>query len=934
MNPVTSSQTKTLDPNSLKDHVPKHIKDPAKLILLFEKTVKTEQQETTIDALFKNIHLLDDKKKFNNDQIITLMYLTLQLPWHRDEDWDFFNKHLSYENVFLMLDHANKIGNSLIREKCLNCIEDHLGLMTYYLVNVYSKNEQLVVKINKPKVNFKTLSTEINRLKLIYKVKIFLRPSPACDLLSVKNFLEVQGEVIDILDIMEFEKINDDFFKTILKFCVNLSKLEVTLKNTNLDSLNDLHHLKSLTDLSFSGSDLVHLPKLPKNLTHLDLSYMPKLQKLPILSEKLKTIILKSCFEIKALPAVSKNLEKMDVNHCRKLNDDYRVDYLIEVFSSNIKQGLQLYPFFGIKNMHKLGRMLMTKLTPASIIAHYETIKKTLPMTVHSYLLVPIINSDIQFFLNHMDDFSFCDLDREITDKAPILKKSKDLMLTQLCEEHFSENNSIDISYNTNDSDNSNDTDDQVEIDETEIDNVGFNIDSLDEVTMEGTPEIEEVSLDRLLTLFDAINFSNPEMPFYVNPQYLTIDGVKKDIKDLRKGIETLLNYIKGRIIYQGVPHDSKNPEDEEIRENWYLRLEGQLQEILKLFDIEENKPLIANELIRLGMAGDNCGTRWVNESADIILSLKANLPKVDNIYDLTLGFISDYIREIIGQLTMEYTPELEGMMQPHYFNYIAKIFSKIGQLPSDVGFDEDDDMLTSDDLPKDIIKDKVREFLHPLRIAKFVQDKIAETLKTKPILGELILIPFTEYATLKLKKQIKAIEDTLKEKQISCGLSIAGFKLKNCKITKAILEEDTTAILLFKKTDALKVLEIKQTLTKQASEKEKSNKRKATTELIEGAQRGGKKHKTSEEVMYDENVNELKKYEFYLHNPAEFSEELATLGSTIAHQNIRFEIEELISSYLAENNLCTNNIDDGSVDVSFEGTLVLLEQLSILIEK
>jgi len=926
MIPVAASQTITLDPNSLRNQIKKN-KSPTEVISLFERILKSEKPETFTDNLFTNIYLLDDKNKFNTDQITTLMYLTLQLPSLKSEDWDFFYKHLSYENVFLMLDYANEKGNSLIREKCLNCIEDHLGVKAYYLVKASSKVEHLVIRINKPKVTLKKLSTEINKLKLIYNVKIFLRPSSDYDLLSIKKFLEVQGEIIDTLDFMEFV-INDDFFKTVLKFCVNLVKLEIPLNNTTLNSLNDLHNFKSLSELSFSGSNLDHLPKLPRNLTYLDLSYMPKLKKLPILPEKLKTIILNGCVEINALPAISKNLEKMDVSHCRKLVDDYRIDYLMEVFSSNIKQGLKLYPWFAIKDRKKFGRMLMTRLTPASIMAHYETIKKVLPMAVHSYLLIPIINSDVQFFLKHIDDFSLEHLEQEITNQSPILKKCKDLMLAQLCEEQFSENNFIDYSFDTNHSD---DSDDQVEIDDTDF-NIDYRYD-LDEFSMGETSEIKEISLDHLLTLFDAINFSNPELPFYVNTQYLNIDGNKKDIQDLRKGIEKLLNYIDGRTIYQGVPHDSKNPKDEEIRENWYLRLEGQLQEIIKLFEEEENKPLISNELIRLGMAGENCGTRWVNECADIILSLKSNIPEVDNIYDLTLGFLSDYIREIIGKLTMEYTPELEGMMQPHYFNYIAKIFQKMGQLPSAVNIDYDDDMLSSDDLAKEIIKEKIREYLHPLRIAKFVHEKIADLLKTKPILAELILIPFTEYATLKLKNQIKEIEATLQEKQLSCGLNIAGFKLKNCKITKAVLEDDTTALTLFKRTDAMKVSEIKQNLIK-ISENEKSKKRKATTELIEGNQRGGKKQKTSDEIMYDTTLEEIKKYEAYLKNPIQFEPELSILGSTIAHQNIRFEIEELISCYLAENNLCTNRIDDGFVDVSFEGTLVLLEQLSLLVEK
>ncbi len=927
MNPVAASQITILDPNSLKSQALKDVKDPAKLISLFENIIKSKQPEALTDILFKNIHLLDDKKKFNNDQIITIMYLILQLPSHKDEDWDFFYKHLSYENVFLMLRYANEIGNSLIREKCLKCIEDHLGVRAYHIVKASSKDELLVIRINRPKVSFKELSKEIKKLKIICNVKIFLRPTTACDLFSIKNFLEVHGENIDILDIMEFV-INEDFLKTVVKYCVNLAKLEITLK-TNLNSLNDLHQLKNLTDLSFSGSDLEYLPKLPRNLTHLDLSYMPKLKKLPFLSEKLKTIILNGCVEINALPAVSKNLEKMDISHCRKLVDDYRIDYLVEVFSSNIKQGLKLYPWFAIKDRTKFGAKLMSRLTPATIMAHYETIKKVLPMAVHSYLLVPIINSDVQFFLNHIDDFSFENLGKEITNQAPLLKKCKNLMLTQLCEEKFSENSSVDISYETNHSD---DSDDQIEIDNIDF-NTDYSFDS-DEIYTGETSEIKEISLDQLLTLFDEINFTNPELPFYTNPQYLNIDGVKKDIQDLRKGIEKLLYYINERSIYQGVPHDSKNPKDKEIRENWYLRLEGQLQEILQLCKVEENKPFVSTELIRLGMAGENCGTRWVHESADIILSLKSNIPKVENIYDLTLDIITEYIREIIGKLTLDFTPELEGLMQPHYFNYIAKIFQKMGQLPSNISFDDDDDMLGSDDLAKDMIKEKIHEYLHPLHIAKFVQDKIADTLKTKPTLAELILIPFTEYATSKLKNQIKEIESTLNEKKLSCGLNIAGFKLKHCKITKAVLEDDTTALTLFKRTDAMKVSEIKQNLIKQTAENEKSKKRKATTELIEGNQRGGKKQKTSDEALYDDNIEELKKYEAYLKNPEQFNEELSILGSTIAHQNIRFEIEELISSYLAENNLCTNNIDDGFVNVSFEGTLVLLEQLSLLVKK
>ncbi len=195
-------------------------------------------------------------------------------------------------------------------------------------------------------------------------------------------------------------------------------------------------------------------------------------------------------------------------------------------------------------------------------------------------------------------------------------------------------------------------------IDHGAIINQLYRIESTHLHFMEETPlePLPIVEVEELLTLFDRINFSEPEKPGYRDPKYIKGDVLDPETQsfclippsELREKMVCFIERIKKREAWVGTP---KNPVE---RTEWYLLLENKLKYIIQNCkeQKETNDPTpFAPQVIELALAGFWCGGENMQESQfqiDLTKEAPANLK--EQIIDQLRLFKREVVSSLLDQ--------------------------------------------------------------------------------------------------------------------------------------------------------------------------------------------------------------------------------------------------------------------------------------------
>jgi len=750
----------------------------------------------------------------------------------------------------------------------------------------------LLIEIKKPKISFDILSGIVENLcKIFEDVSIKLIPSVNINLSNLRKFLNVNGESIDLIDLFSVPyletNIDDDLVKKIISCCPNLESLSLNSDVLTNKAFYGLEYLNHLRICEITSSELTDLrDRLPESIETLILDGNPFLKKLSNQLPNLIELNLSGCENLKEIPLLPETLQSINLSNCNSLDDDkHRLPALSSLLNSNFKQGLKLYKNFYFDCDKKLGKLITETISLKLIKENFLSIKLILPENSFKLITLKLINEDFDFFLENMGGFSLKNLDKEVMEKNPKwellhkyrLKSANMFKLTPSIE---------------------------------------------NEIIFKDIPEIH---LDELLNLYDSINFTSKEKLYFVDPKSLTMDGDKAYVKMGKNGIQLLLSRIENKQEYEGVP------DDELERHEWYIRLTHAIKLFISLAKNESDKLLVSNELIRLSMAGHKCGGRWFKESVDCIKALSSNYTlKIEGLSELIAFWMEEYKQGVMEAITMDFASEIGNSLQPHIFNLVASMMkSENIPLSNEMTIDLQDDLIPQELLSDDEIKIQLQTYLNPIKLAKFLKDKINEELLLKPNLGLEVLVPLKEYAANQHQMEIQELENSIELKKIEFGVKNATASLNNNLMIQAILTDNQSAIANFKKTQPLQFRPLLQELSIPETEENNSHKRKR--ELIEPIddQRLAKKQK---------NESEISKYTALLQNQEEYTEELKALGNNNAYQEIRFAKDNLINEYLEDQKLVTITEEFDSekgmeveIVLSLDGTLAILEHLQCI---
>jgi len=750
----------------------------------------------------------------------------------------------------------------------------------------------LLIEIKKPKISFDILSGIVENLcKIFEDVSIKLIPSVNINLSNLRKFLNVNGESIDLIDLFSVPyletNIDDDLVKKIISCCPNLESLSLNSDVLTNKAFYGLEYLNHLRICEITSSELTDLrDRLPESIETLILDGNPFLKKLSNQLPNLIELNLSGCENLKEIPLLPETLQSINLSNCNSLDDDkHRLPALSSLLNSNFKQGLKLYKNFYFDCDKKLGKLITETISLKLIKENFLSIKLILPENSFKLITLKLINEDFDFFLENMGGFSLKNLDKEVMEKNPKwellhkyrLKSANMFKLTPSIE---------------------------------------------NEIIFKDIPEIH---LDELLNLYDSINFTSKEKLYFVDPKSLTMDGDKAYVKMGKNGIQLLLSRIENKQEYEGVP------DDELERHEWYIRLTHAIKLFISLAKNESDKLLVSNELIRLSMAGHKCGGRWFKESVDCIKALSSNYTlKIEGLSELIAFWMEEYKQGVMEAITMDFASEIGNSLQPHIFNLVASMMkSENIPLSNEMTIDLQDDLIPQELLSDDEIKIQLQTYLNPIKLAKFLKDKINEELLLKPNLGLEVLVPLKEYAANQHQMEIQELENSIELKKIEFGVKNATASLNNNLMIQAILTDNQSAIANFKKTQPLQFRPLLQELSIPETEENNSHKRKR--KLIEPIddQRLAKKQK---------NESEISKYTALLQNQEEYTEELKALGNNNAYQEIRFAKDNLINEYLEDQKLVTITEEFDSekgmeveIVLSLDGTLAILEHLQCI---
>jgi len=164
-----------------------------------------------------------------------------------------------------------------------------------------------------------------------------------------------------------------------------------------------------------------------------------------------------------------------------------------------------------------------------------------------------------------------------------------------------------------------------------------------DELKIPPLPKgVKPPDIGELLTLFDAINFTNSKGANYSNSKFFDDNGKEVASDSIRLGIQKFINFINARQFYTGVPpqyinndRTKPNPDFIQFFDNVKLTLQHIVLELRKL---PPNQRIFAFEA--LGTGGSYCGMRHKQESRKVYgfltgfeIDVDENLPVEDMIY-------------------------------------------------------------------------------------------------------------------------------------------------------------------------------------------------------------------------------------------------------------------------------------------------------------
>lgn len=119
-------------------------------------------------------------------------------------------------------------------------------------------------------------------------------------------------------------------------------------------------------------------------------------------------------------------------------------------------------------------------------------------------------------------------------------------------------------------------------------------------------PITTSVDVKQLLTYFDALNWNQPEEPYYCDPKKVKVMGATSERETLRNSLQALVEtYVPQRTEFTGIPPRGPG------LELFYNNLETILKHITLMLS-EERDPLLRKKaLLKLSWATVKCGTRW-----------------------------------------------------------------------------------------------------------------------------------------------------------------------------------------------------------------------------------------------------------------------------------------------------------------------------------
>ena len=133
-------------------------------------------------------------------------------------------------------------------------------------------------------------------------------------------------------------------------------------------------------------------------------------------------------------------------------------------------------------------------------------------------------------------------------------------------------------------------------------------------------PNTSTFELSKFKNLFDTINFENPEVPGYKDPNKLTDEGYPINPISLRVGLEKLIERIKNRTPFLGTPL-AGTPE----LNVHYEKFEALLKNIGQMIEELEDPSEKASHLIDIAIMGLHCSGK-IGEAASLYRLLKGQM--------------------------------------------------------------------------------------------------------------------------------------------------------------------------------------------------------------------------------------------------------------------------------------------------------------------
>jgi hypothetical protein len=656
---------------------------------------------------------------------------------------------------------------------------------------------------------------------------------------EITQFIQEQGKWITTIDLRDFPNAVDDLtMQEIIRLCPGVNKLIIHSSPLLSDQgLKGLSSLSHLELLEFADCDgLINLPDLPMNL---------------------KSLSLHGCSCLVSLPIFPASLEELDLSSCNGLTEERRFETLSKLFDSSFEKGLKFVNMLNIRSenyINKIGELICEKFDISLITENFSTLKETLSKQAMIPIVVKIIKENVTWFVQNQANIPVEGIDRNLLNSIPGWQEihSYALIKSQV-QEKTSQRTELEIK------------------------------------------DIPEIQTNDLLTLFDDINFTNANQANYINPHNLQLDGEITTPEHLREGIRLILERMENNTEYVGVPHN------EEERRKWYQRLGYVLKAVIKAARESSEKTLVSSELLRLGAAGHNCGPRWLGEGKDVLTTLTdwGQVIENDKFESQIDSWIDQYKEGIMQQLTLDFTPRIGRIMQPHIFNYIGKVMKdqRIAY-PSETMIDLNDYYMPRQHISEAEIKEKIDTYFDPLKFADFIQGRLNEKLQTQPNFNYTVVDLMNAYAGSMLSNELRVLENSLEEKKLEYGIKETEDLLKNRQIQKVILSGDADKIKSLGKENPLLVMQLRQMV---------------------------KAFDDEDKARVDTDIENCEKW---LQDKVTYSSELKAMGAERATSQLVSAKDDKINKFFEEKNLLTCDKVTDLRKITLHGTMALLEYL------